>query len=267
MAHVHPSASVDPGARLSATTAVGPFSVIGPDVVLGDDVVVGAHVVVTGRTSIGARTEVHPFTSLGGPPQAQGADFADARLEIGTDNVIREHVSVHVGTTAGGNTTRIGDHNMIMNASHIGHDCTVGSHCVFASYSGLAGHAIVEDHAFLGAYTGVHQHARIGESVMTAANTKLSLDAPPFSMVAGDRARVVGVNKVGLKRRGFSSERQGHIKRAFHLLFHSDLRLAEALSTVREEHKVGSQGQVTEEQDVERLLLFLEASKRGFCRS
>lgn len=267
MADVHPSAVVDSGARLADDVRVGALSIIGPEVELAEGVVIGPQAVVLGRTRIGARSVVHPFACLGGPAQDQADpnepdSGVSTSLEVGAGNVIREHVTLHLGTEAGGGATRIGDHNMIMNGAHVGHDCQVGSHCVIASFSGLAGHVRVDDHAVLGAYTGIHQFSRVGESVMTASNTKLSLDAPPFSMVAGDRARLVGVNNVGLKRRGFSRERQQQIKRAFHVLFHSRLQFREALALVREEFKKGSDAQ-----DIERLLRFLESSRRGFCRS
>jgi UDP-N-acetylglucosamine acyltransferase len=240
---------------------VGAFALIGAQVELAEEVKIGPHAVITGRTKIGARSEVHPFACLGGPPQHQEhQDLGDevTGLEIGEDNVIREHVSVHVGTPEGVGCTRIGDDNMIMNSAHIAHDCRVGSHCVIASFSGLAGHSSIDDYAVLGAYTGVHQFARVGESVMTASGTMLSLDAPPFSIVAGDRARFVGINQVGLKRREFSRERQQQIKRAFHILFRSKLSLAEACEILREEHEQAP--------DVERLISFLTASNRGFCR-
>lgn len=258
MALIHPSAVVDPGAKLADGVEIGPLTTIGPQVVLAERVKVGPHVVIMGRTFVGARSEVHPFACLGGPPQDAGFQGEATSLEIGADNVIREHVTIHLGTAAGGGCTRIGDQNMIMNSAHIAHDCRVGSHCVISSFSGLAGHVTIDDHAVLGAYTGVHQYSRVGESVMAASNTKLSLDAPPFSMVAGDRARLVGVNNVGLKRRGFSRVGQERIKRAFQILFHSKLRLTHALATVRAEIK--------EAPDVERLLSFLEVSERGFCR-
>ena len=258
MATVHPSAVVDPAAQLADSVHVGPLAYVGRDVALADGVVVGPHAVVTGRTRVGARSEIHSFACLGGPPQDQAAGDEPTRLEIGSDNVIREHVTMHVGTTAGGGCTTVGDHNLIMNGAHVGHDCQIGSHCVISSFSGLAGHVSVGDYAVLGAYTGVHQFARVGESVMTASNTKLSLDAPPFSMVAGDRAKLVGVNSLGLKRRHFSRERQQHIKRAFHILFRSQILLGAALEAVR--------GECKESQDVESLLHFLENSDRGFCR-
>ncbi|MDP6981033.1 MAG: acyl-ACP--UDP-N-acetylglucosamine O-acyltransferase [Myxococcota bacterium] len=263
MPDVHETAVVDSRAQLSSGVVVGPYAVVGPDVVLGDDVRVGAHVVIEGRTRIGPATRIHPFACLGGPPQdtvAEGDDPADPSigLEIGKGNVLREHVTIHVGTAKGRGRTRIGDHSHLMNTVHVAHDCEVGSHCVLANFSGLAGHVSIGDHAVLGAYTGVHQHGRVGESVMAASGTKLSLDAPPFALVAGDRARLMGVNHVGLKRRGYSRERLQQIKRAFHLCFHAGLRLEEALTSVREELKDAA--------DVERLLAFLETSERGCCR-
>jgi len=259
---VHETAVVEPGASLASGVVVGPYAVIGPEVALGEDVVVGAHVVIEGRTHIGARTRIHPFSCLGGAPQdtAAASDPPDPSvgLEIGAENVLREHVTVHVGTRAGRGRTRIGDGNYLMNGVHVAHDCEVGSQVVLASFSGLAGHVSVGDHAVLGAYTGVHQFGRIGESVMTASGTRLSLDAPPFSLVAGDRARLMGVNHVGLKRRGFSREVQQQIKRAFTLCFHSQVRLPEALESVRDELK--------DAPEVARLVAFLETSERGCCR-
>jgi UDP-N-acetylglucosamine acyltransferase len=163
-----------------------------------------------------------------------------------------------VGTQKGGGCTEIGDDNLIMNGVHVAHDCRVGSHTILATYSALAGHVVVEDFAVLGGYTGVHQFTRIGESVMTAANAKVAQDVPPFSMVAGDRARLVGLNSVGLKRRGFSAQALRDIKRAFHLIFGSKLRLEPALERVRAE--LGGSPEVS------RLVAFLEKSQRGFCR-
>jgi len=255
---VHPSALVDPKARLGRGVSVGAFSVIGPEVSLADDVEIAAHVFVTGRTSIGTGTRVFPFAGIGGEPQDKSFAGEPTRLEIGAGNVIREHVTMHVGTPRGGGCTRVGDDNLIMNGVHVAHDCQVGSHIILASFTGLAGHVSIEDYAVLGAYTGVHQFCRVGESVMCASNAKLSLDAPPFSMVAGDRARLAGLNSVGLKRRGLDGDALRALKHAFHLVFHSKLRLEPALSRVREE-LAGSE-------EVARLVRFLEKSERGFCR-
>jgi UDP-N-acetylglucosamine acyltransferase len=258
VARIHPSAVVDPAAKLADDVEVGAFAWIGPGVELGPGVAVANHVSLGGATRIGARTRIFPFAALGGEPQDRTFSGERTRLEIGADNVIREGVTLHVGTPKGGGCTRIGDDNLIMNGAHIAHDCQIGSHAIVASFCGLAGHVEVGDWAVLGAYTGVHQFARVGESAMTAANSMLSLDAPPFAMVAGDRARVVGLNAVGLRRRELSAEAMRALKHAFHLLFTSKLRFEQAVARVREE-LAGSP-------EVGRLLRFLEDSKRGVCR-
>lgn len=258
MIDVHPSALVDPKARLGAGVKVGPYSVIGPEVTLADGVEVGAHVVVTGQTTVGEATRIFPFTSLGDEPQDKSFSGERTRLEIGAANVIREHVTVHVGTPRGGGCTRIGDDNLIMTSTHVGHDCQIGSHVILASYTGLAGHVIIEDFVVLGAYAGIHQFCRVGESVMCGANAKLSLDAPPFAMVVGDHARLAGLNTVGLKRRGFGPEQRRALKRAFRLLFSSKLRLEVALAQVREE--------LADSEEVARLVRFIEKSERGVLR-
>lgn len=258
MADIHPTAVVAPGAKLAEDVRVGAFATVGPEVELGPGVSVAAHADVGGRTRVGARTRIFPFAAVGGEPQDRSFSGEATRLEIGADNVIREHVTVHVGTRKGGGFTRIGDDNLIMNGAHVAHDCQIGSHCIVASFCGLAGHVTVGDHAVLGAYTGVHQFSRVGESVMTAANSMLSQDAPPFAMVAGDRARLVGVNVIGLRRRGFPEETLRAVKHAFHVLFGSKLRQEEALGRLR--------GEGAPLPDVERLLRFLETSERGVCR-
>ena len=240
MARIHPTAVVDPRAKLADDVVIGPHVVIGDEVELADGVEIISHASVTGRTSVGAGTRVFPFVVLG------------------QRNIIREHVSIHVGTRSGGACTRIGDDNMIMNNVHIAHDCRVGSHCELSSFSGLAGHVTLEDHVVLGAMTGIHQFVRVGESAFTGANSMLNRDVPPFVRVAGDRARFAGMNTFGLERRGFSHETLAQLKHALHLLFHSKLLLAQALERVTSE--CGGCPEVV------RLLDFLTRSERGFVR-
>lgn len=258
MPDVHPTAHVEDGAILAADVVVGAFSFVGRDVELGSGVRVAEHVTLIGRTRIGPGCRIFPHACLGGEPQDRSFDGASTSLEIGARSQIREHVTVHVGTTRGGGCTRIGEDAFLMNSAHIGHDCQIGNNVIIASFCGLGGHSKVDDHAVLGAYTGLHQFARVGESVMVASGAKLSLDAPPFAMVAGDRARLVGLNAVGLRRRGFSAKTRAQIKHAFHLIFQSKLRLEEALARVDAEI-----GAVPE---VERLVSFLRKTERGFCR-
>jgi UDP-N-acetylglucosamine acyltransferase len=255
---VHASAVVDPRAELAEDVTVGPFSVVGPHVVLESGVQLGPHAHVTGRTRVGARTRIFSFASVGEEPMDKKFGGESTTLEIGCDNVIREHATLHVGTEKGGGVTRVGDDNLIMNGAHVAHDCQVGSHTILASFTGVAGHVEVGDYAVLGAYTGVHQFSRVGESVMTAANTMLAQDAPPFALMAGDRARLVGTNTVGLKRRGLGPEARRAIKHAYHVLFSSRQPLSEAIARLREE------GAPTPE--VARLLRFLETSERGIAR-
>jgi UDP-N-acetylglucosamine acyltransferase len=255
---VHPAAVVDPSARLADDVVVGAFTWVGPGVELGPGVVVGNHVSLRGATRVGARTQIHPFASIGGDPQDKKYAGEPTRLEIGADCRIHESVTIHRGTPQGGGTTRIGDDVMLMNGAHVAHDCQIGAHAIIASFTGLAGHVEIGAWAVLGAYTGVHQFARVGESCMTAANAKLSKDAPPFAMVAGDHARVVGLNTIGLQRRGFSEAAMRDLKHAFHLLFASKLLLETAVERVREE--AGATPEVA------RLLAFLASSQRGVCR-
>ena len=257
MAWIHPSAVVDPRAKIADRVRIGPYAVIGEEVEIAAGVELGAHVVVTGRTSLGSGTRIHPSCVIGDEPQVRDGGGATA-LAIGEDNVIREFAVIHAGSPDGGGQTRIGDHNYLMNHVHVAHDCRIGSHCVLASYTALAGHAAIGDHAVTGAFTGVHQFTRIGESAFTAANTMVSKDVPPFARAAGDRARLVGLNTIGLQRRGLSAESLAALKHAFHVLFQSRLRLEPALERTQSDC-----GDVPE---VARLLRFLGESERGFVR-
>jgi UDP-N-acetylglucosamine acyltransferase len=208
---------------------------------------------------VGSRTRIFPFAAVGGEPQDKSFSGESMRLVIGADNVIREHVTIHVGTRKGGGCTRIGDDNLIMNGAHVAHDCQVGSHCILAGFAGLAGHAVVGDHAVLGAYAGVHQFSRVGESVMMAANSMLSQDAPPFALVWGDHARIVGLNTIGLRRRGFSDRTVQLLKHAFHVLFFAKRPFKEGIARLRAEH--------ADSPELGRLLDFLTSSERGVCRA
>ncbi|TFG94586.1 MAG: acyl-ACP--UDP-N-acetylglucosamine O-acyltransferase [Myxococcales bacterium] len=257
MARIHSSAVVDPGAKLADDVEIGPYCVIGGEVELGRGVSVGPHAVIVGRTSIGPRTRIFPFTVIGEAPQLLEAD-PGTRLLIGADNVIREFCSIHAGSGAGGDATRLGDGNFLLNNVHVAHDCRIGDRCVLASLSAFAGHVVIEDHAVIGAMVGVHQFVRIGEHSFTGAATRLSKDVPPFSRVAGQRAHWIGVNAVGLRRRSFAPEKIDELRRAFRVLFRSKLRLAAAIDRVALEH-AGTP-------EVERLLHFLATSRRGITR-
>lgn len=251
---------VDPAAKLADDVEVGAYAVVGPQVELGPGVEVRPHAHIRGRTTIGAHTRIFPFAVVGEEPQDK--DFPKngaTELRIGERNVIREHSSIHLGTPEGGGCTLIGDDNLFMNGSHVGHDAQIASQIIVASNVALGGHCEIQDFAVIGGLCGVHQFARIGESAIVAGLSGVARDAPPFSMVAGERTTLRGINKVGLRRRGFSPAVCREIKRAYHIIFYSELRLEVALKRVREE------GLACEE--VGRLLNFLATpSPRGFSR-
>jgi UDP-N-acetylglucosamine acyltransferase len=255
---IHPSAMVAPSAELAPGVEIGAYAVIGPNVRIGRDTTIGPHAVVEGRTSLGERNRVYQFASVGAPPQDLKYRGEASRLEIGDDNIIREFASISLGTTAGGMVTRLGNGNLLMVNSHVAHDCTVGSHTVMANSASIGGQVQVEDYVIVGGLAGVHQFVRLGESAILGAGTMASMDVPPFCNATGDRARLHGLNLVGLKRRGFTPALISDLKRAYRILFQSRLKRRAAVLRVREEF-----GDIPE---VERLLSFIENSQRGICR-
>jgi UDP-N-acetylglucosamine acyltransferase len=256
--NIHPSAVIAPGAELTADVTVGPYAIIGERVRIGARTLVGPHVVLDGRTTIGSDNRFFPFASVGTPPQDLKYRGENSELIIGADNTFREFCTLNPGTEGGGMISRIGNGNLLMNYTHVAHDCHLGDHNVLANGVQLGGHVEIGDYAILGALSGVHQFVRIGESAIIGAGSMVSLDVAPFCNATGDRARLLGLNSVGLKRRGFSVEVQAALKRAYRLMFQSGLKLTDASQRVREE--------VPEVPEVERFLAFIEQSERGLCR-
>ena len=252
---IHPAAIVDPRAELAPSVDLGPGVVIGPEVRIGPQTVVGPYTVIEGRTTIGARNHIFQFASLGASPQDLKYHGEPSRLEIGDDNKIREFATIHRGTEGGGMVTRLGNHVLVMNYVHIAHDCLIGDHSILANSTELAGHCILEEWVVAAGLCGVHQFTRIGAHAMLAAGSKVAQDVPPFAMVRGDRARLVGINSVGLQRRDFSPAAIAAIGRAFRTLFFSELRREQALDRVLERD-----GEVAE---VRRIVDFLRSSQRG----
>jgi UDP-N-acetylglucosamine acyltransferase len=234
---LHPSAVVDPRAELAGDVTVGPYAVVEAGAVLMDGCVLHAHAMVRGMTSLGRGCVVHPFAVVGGEPQAKRhTGGAGTRVEAGEGNVFREHVTVHGGTE--GRTTRIGDNNLFMVGTHVAHDVVLGSGCVFANGTQLAGHATVADGVTFGGLSGVTQFVRVGEGAFVAAMTACERDVPPFVVVQGNRARVRGVNVVGLRRRGVPEESLRALSRAVRKLWLSRLTRAEALAQLEGEGDV-----------------------------
>ena len=220
MGHIHPTALVEDGATLGADVAIGPFCHVGARVTLADGVRLVSHVTVTGVTSIGARTVVHPHAALGGEGQIRGNDFADGRLEIGADCVLREMVSMNVGSRKGGGITTVGARGYFMANSHVGHDCHVGDDVTFANSVALGGHSQIGDRVIFGGLSAVQQFCRVGSGAMVGGLTGINRDVIPYAMAFGDHAELAGLNLIGLKRRGLTREAINALRGAFRAIFH-----------------------------------------------
>jgi UDP-N-acetylglucosamine acyltransferase len=232
---IHSTAVVDPGAELGEGVRIGPYAVIGPQVVLADGCIIHSHVVLGGRTRVGARTEIFPFASIGLRPQDLKYRGEPSELIIGSETVIREHVTMSPGTEGGGMVTRVGNRCLFMVGTHIGHDCEVGDGVIMANNATLAGHVRIHDYAVLGGLSAVHQFVRIGRSAMVGGVTGVERDVIPFGSVMGDRARLSGINIIGMKRRGHSRDDINSVRKAYRLLFSSEGTFQERLQEVAEE--------------------------------
>ncbi len=219
MAKIHPSAIVEDGAELAADVEIGPYSVIGSRVSLSAGVRIESHVIVTGVTEIGERTIVHPHCAIGGPPQFRGDPGTDARLIIGADNVIRENVTINAGSIRGGGVTRVGNRGYFMAYSHIAHDCHIGDGVTFANGVALGGHVIIEDGVNIGGLAAIQQFGHIGRNAFVGGVTGVPDDVVPYGMVWGDRARLHGLNLIGLKRKGLPRDRIHALRAAYRTIF------------------------------------------------
>lgn len=255
---IHPTAHVDRGAELGKDVEIGAFSCIGPHVRIGDRTRVSAHVVIDGTTALGADNEVHSFATLGMAPQDLKYRGEPSRLAIGDGNVFREYVNVNIGTEHGGGVTTIGDRNLVMAYSHIAHDCHVGSDAILANAATLAGHVSIGDHAIIGAFSGVHQFCRVGRHAFIGGYTVVTKDALPFVKTVGNRARVYGVNTLGLKRKGFADETIARIRETYRILFQCKLNTTQAVERLKREL-----AGIAEAQEVVR---FIETSRRGVVK-
>lgn len=219
MTEIHPTAIIEPGAEIAASARIGPYCHIGAKVALGEEVELLSHVVVAGRTTIGAGTRIFPFASIGHRPQDLKYAGEDSALIIGRRNVIREHVTMNPGTAGGGMVTRVGDGGLFMASVHVGHDCLLGDNVIMANNATLAGHVVVGDYAAFGGLSAVHQFVRIGQHAYVGGLTGVERDVIPYGLVMGDRARLAGLNMVGLQRRGFSREDIQALRNAYQILF------------------------------------------------
>lgn len=255
---IHPTAIIDPGARLATGVSVGAYSIIGADVDVGENTWIAPHVVISGSTHIGRNNKIYQFSSIGAVPQDKKYAGEKTLLEIGDGNVIREGCTINRGTAQGGGITRIGNNNWIMAYVHIAHDCIIGDNVVFANNASLAGHVTVQDYVILGGFTLVHQFCIVGAYAFTAMASAISKDVPPYLMVSGHMAKPHGLNTEGLKRHGFSSDSISQLRRAYKILYRSNYTVEQALEKLQEL-----------EQDcpeVVRWVEFLKNTTRGIVR-
>lgn len=237
MAEIHPTAIVEPEARLGRDVTIGPYCVVGPEVALDDGVSLLSHVVMAGDTSVGANTRIYPFASIGQPPQDLKYKGEASKLVIGCNNVIREYVTMNPGTEGGGLTTLVGNNCLFMVGAHVAHDCTIGDHVVMANNATLAGHVEIGEHAILGGLSAVHQFVRIGHHAMIGGMSGVEQDVIPYGSAKGDRARLSGLNIVGLKRGGFSRDDIHNLRTAYRLLFAEEGTMGERLNDVAEMYR------------------------------
>jgi UDP-N-acetylglucosamine acyltransferase len=255
---IHSTAIIHPTAQLDADVSVGPYSIIGEQVKIGAGTRVGAHVVIERWTEIGRDNHIFQFASVGAAPQDLKYKGEETWLVLGDRNRIREFATLHRGTPDGGGRTVVGSDNLFMAYSHVAHDCRVHNRVVMANAATLAGHVEVEDNAILGGLMAVHQFCRVGCHTMISGGAMITQDIPPYTIAQGDRAKTIGINLVGLKRRGFSEATIRGIKNAYRLMFRSGLRLEEALERIELEY-----GTIPE---VRHFTTFIKASQRGIAR-
>lgn len=254
---IHETAIVDASARVAADVEIGPYSVIGAGVEIGAGSVIGPHVVIMGPSKIGRDNRIFQFSSIGEAPQDKKYQGEPSLLELGDRNVIREYVTLNRGTDMGHGKTVIGSDNLFMAYSHVAHDCIVGSHTIFANAASVSGHVEVGDYATLGGFTSVHQFTQIGSRSFCGLGSIVTQDIPPFSTAAGNRARVIGINKEGLKRRGFSPE----VIRALHKSFRELLKSRGS----KEEAFANLEPLCKKYPEVEEFVDFVRNSKRGIA--
>jgi len=256
MTQIHPTAVIDPRAKLGTNISIGAFTVVDGDVVIGDNTSIGHHCVVTGHTEIGADNRIYHFVSVGEANQDKKYKGEPTRLVIGNRNTIREFCSLNRGTVQDRGVTTIGDDNWLMAYVHVAHDCVVGNNTTIANCTQLAGHVQVGDWATLGGFTGVHQFVKIGAHVMCGVSSVVLMDIPPYVTCGGNPLAAAGVNSEGLKRRGYSAEQISNIKRAYKVLYRNGLSFAEAKAQLAQQDAA----------EIRALSDFLAQSTRGIVR-
>ncbi len=255
--YVHPTALISDGAEIGAGTKIGPYSIIGPKVRIGKTNTVASHVVIEGNTTFGDGNTIFQFASIGSVPQDLKYNGEDSRIEIGNNNIIREYVTIQPGTKGGGMLTRLGDSNLFMANSHVGHDCIIGNRNIVANSVGLSGHVTLEDGVIIGGLSGIHQFVRLGAYSFLGGGTMATQDIPPYCMAQGDRAKLSGLNKVGLERNGFSEDEILTLRKIYRAIFMKSGILKDKLASIEQEY--------SQVKGVKDFLAFIKSSERGVC--
>jgi UDP-N-acetylglucosamine acyltransferase len=256
---IHPAAIVDPKAEIGGNVDIGPYSVVEKGVSIGEGTKIGPHVVIRDGTQIGMRCQIYQFSSIGEAPQATAYRGEPTLLQVGDHNIMREFVTLHRGTVKGGGKTVIGNNNYFMAYCHVAHDCQIGNEVVMANGASLGGHIVIEDGAIIGGLAAIHQFCRVGTYAIVGGITGVLLDIPPYTKAQGDRAKLFGLNTIGLRRANFSEKTLKGLKKAYRIIFRSALTLEKAVKAVQEDD-------IFQIPEVQHLLQFIQHSKRGICR-
>jgi len=255
---IHPTAIIDSKADIDSNVDVGPYSIVGANVQIGSGTVIGPHVVIQPYVEIGPDCHIFQYASIGAVPQALKFQGEETYVKIGRGTVIREFVTVNRGTGFGGELTEVGEENLLMAYVHIAHDCKTGRKVILANNATLAGHIVIEDFVTVGGLVAIHQFVRIGSYAYIGGKSAVVKDIPPYVIAAGDRAKLHGLNSVGLKRHEFSQETLSSLKKAYRIIFRIGLTLNEAIERVKAE--------VEQVPEVDDMIRFIKSSERGITR-
>ena len=255
---IHATAIIDKKAEIGDEVEIGPYCIIGPGARIAKDVTLHSNVIIEGNTEIGEGSEIYPFACIGMPPQDLKYKGEDTGLRIGKNAIIREYVTVHRASIGGDRLTEVGDKTFLMAYVHIAHDCKIGNHVIMANAATLAGHVHIHDFAFIGGLVAIHQFTRVGSYAMVGGFSGIGQDIPPYMMASGARAKLFGLNLVGLKRQGFSDDTINELKKAYKILFREKNTLKQAIKKVQEE--------LPYTEEIQHLIDFINQNKRGICR-
>ncbi len=255
---IHPTAIVHPKAELAADVQIGPYSIIGERVQIGPGTVIGSHVAIDSHTIVGPNCQIFQFASIGAPPQAVKYAGEETWVKIGRGTIVREFVTIHRGTAFGTGITEVGEENMLMAYCHIAHDCRTGRQVIMANAATLGGHIVIGNHVTVGGLVAIHQFVRVGDHAFIGGKAAVPKDIPPYVIASGDRARLHGLNTVGLKRSGFSQETLRNLKTTYRIIFRIGLTLNEAIERVKAE--------VEQVPEVVNIIDFITSSQRGITR-